>query len=85
MLFCFFKNSNAPYEKRLRVLEIDDDMTVLLLGEDGLCINARFLAPSSVIPKDVREAIKHDRYVEAHLIGHTDNCLGVIYSICIHA
>jgi len=75
-------------EKHLRVLEIDEDMTVLLQGDDGLCISTRFPVPHSVVLKDVREAIQQNRYVEAHLIGHVDAgqpFKGVIFSIRIYA
>lgn len=75
-------------EKHLRVLEIDEDMTVLLQGDDGLCTSTRFPVPHSVVLKDVQEAIQQNRYVEAHLIGHVDTCRplqGVICSIRIYA
>jgi hypothetical protein len=49
------------------VVDIDDDMKVLLQGKDGLCLPGRYAVPASVVGKDVREALRGGRDVEAVL------------------
>ena len=70
------------------MLDIDDDAMVLLCGKDGMCLPGRYPTPQTVFPKDVREAMRAGKDVEAIVVPHVTPrgvCTYVVHSIRVYA
>jgi len=72
----------------MRVVDIDEDGMVLLCGQNGMCVPGRYAAPVTVMPKDVREALRIGQYVDAAVTPH-DTPRGLrtytVHAIRVHA